>query len=74
MFGIRPVGLRAFELTPRLPQEWDTMALRNVNAFGNKFDIDVARKGDKLQVMVTSDGKVKYKKTISPDRTVTIKL
>lgn len=74
MFGIRPVGLRAFELTPRLPQEWNTMALRNVNAFGNKFDIDVARKGDKLDVVITSGGQIKYKKTISPDRTVTIKL
>ena len=28
LFGIRPVGLSAFELTPRLPQGWDSMALR----------------------------------------------
>ena len=28
MLGIRPTGLHSFSMTPRLPQEWDRMALR----------------------------------------------
>jgi hypothetical protein len=43
LFGIRPTGLRSFELTPRLPQSWSFMALRNVHAFGSVFDLQVSR-------------------------------
>jgi len=54
LFGIRPTGLRSFEVTARLPKEWDKMALRKVQAFGSVFDITVARengdspRGDRL--------------------------
>lgn len=53
MFGIRPVGLHSFELTPRLPQKWNFMNLRRVMAFGACFDIEVTRSGEKLKVTIT---------------------
>ena len=50
LFGIRPTGLRTFSVTPRLPQGWDQMALRNLHAFGMVFDLEVVRKGGELEV------------------------
>src|SRR5581483_11554358 len=45
LFGIRPTGLRSFELTPHLPQGWSSMSLRNVHAFGDVFDLQISRAG-----------------------------
>ena len=52
MFGVRPTGLNAFAMTPRLPDGWDRMALRKVHAFGQVFDLEVVRTGDGLEVRV----------------------
>ena len=43
LFGLEPRGLRSFKLTPNLPEECQRIALRNVCAFGRKFDIIVDR-------------------------------
>lgn len=53
LFGIRPVGLHAFELMPRLPQGWERMALRKIKAFGSSFDIVVERASGSSQLTVT---------------------
>lgn len=59
MFGIRPTGFSSFTLTPRLPQEWDYMALRKIGAFGSKFDIEIKRMSDdRLQVKIIHGNKV----------------
>jgi hypothetical protein len=53
LFGMRPVGFNAFDMTPRLPGEWNAMALRNIHSFGNIFDLEVKRSGrDKLVITV----------------------
>lgn len=54
MFGLRPTGLRSFTLSPRLADGWDAMALRHIRAFGADFDIDVARRGTKMEVTLTN--------------------
>ena len=43
LFGIRPEGLRRFTMIPRLPGQWDRMALKRIHAFGNVFDVIVER-------------------------------
>ena len=53
LFGIRPTGWHAFDCTPRLPSGWDDMALRQVHAFGMKWNIDVSRAGKKTHVRIT---------------------
>lgn len=59
LFGIRPVGLHAFMLTPQLPDGWLQMSLRRICAAGSVFDIEVYRtKEDKLKVLIASGGKV----------------
>jgi len=45
LFGITPTGFRRFSVTPRLPRDWPRMALRRVRAFGQCFDVEVARAG-----------------------------
>ncbi len=75
VFGIRPVGLHAFSLTPRLPLEWDHMALRNVQAFGKKFDIKVTREADRrMRVIIESNGKIVLDKKIESGKSLTCKL
>jgi hypothetical protein len=60
MFGMRPTGFRSFNLTPRLPKEWNKMALRNINAFESNFDVEVERTGaNKLKISVINNGKSK---------------
>lgn len=57
LFGIRPTGLRSFDLAPRLPSEWPSMALRHIRAFGSNFDVTVERlKDDNLRVVVAQAG------------------
>ena len=74
LFGIRPTGLRSFELTPRLPQEWDYMNLNRVCAFNSEFDIHVSRAGGKLHVEVRKGAKVILKKNITEGTTVRVNL
>ena len=57
LFGIRPTGLRSFELKPSLPSEWDSISLYNIKAFGSDFSLNVTRREDgKLEITVTPAG------------------
>lgn len=63
LFGMRPMGFRSFTISPKLPAVWNEMALKNINAFGNKFDIEVKRDKSKTIVQITRDGKKPVIKT-----------
>jgi hypothetical protein len=56
LFGLRPTGFRSFTLSPKLPSVWDQMALKNINAFGNSFDIEVKRDGTEEVVTISRKG------------------
>lgn len=75
LFGIRPTGLHSFTLTPRLPSDWNHMALRRIKAFGTDFDIEVSRPAaGQLRVAVTSgDGRI-MTKTIADGKSIGIKI
>jgi hypothetical protein len=75
LFGIRPTGLHQFTLTPRLPKEWNKMALRKIGAFAANFDVEVNRiAAGKLNVVVKNNGKVVLKKHIHDGASLTVKL
>lgn len=74
LFGIRPTGLRSFDITPRLPDGWDMMALRSMHAFGGVFDIVVGRSGSKLTVDLRCGGATVLEHTIKPGSTAQIVL
>ena len=57
LFGIQPTGFATFTMAPWLPEGWDFMRLKNIRAFGKKFDIEVTRDGDAEQIAIILNGK-----------------
>lgn len=65
IFGIRPIGFSSLECTPNLPDKWDKMSLRNIHAFGMKWDIQVLRNKSMIGVeILDGSGKSVYKKEL----------
>ncbi|WP_207535286.1 hypothetical protein [Desertivirga arenae] len=74
LFGIRPTGFSTFNLSPRLPKDWNKMALNHINAFGTVFDLAVERVGkQKLNIRIKKGNNVK-KYTIQEGETQIVKL
>jgi hypothetical protein len=75
LFGIRPTGLRSFTITPRLPEEWNEMSLRNVYAFGDApFDIEISRHPKGVKTEIYSAGKLIKTYTGKNGETVAVQL
>ena len=74
VFGIRPRGFSTFSFSPRLPEGWDTMALRNINSFNNSFDIEVRREKDKLNIRVLNENKIFLESKIETGEVILIQL
>ncbi|MDD4010079.1 MAG: hypothetical protein PHQ67_09770, partial [Fermentimonas sp.] len=74
LFGIRPMGLNSFTLKPSLPEEWDKMSLKKIRAFGNNFDLDIIRKGQKIKISVIVDNKIVLEKFINEGKEILIDL
>jgi len=70
MFGINPTGLYSLKITPGLPKNWNKMALRNIKAFKQNFDIEVKRLHNKISVKILSENKILLSKNINPGDTV----
>ena len=75
LFGIRPAGLRSFDLTPGMPSAWERMSLRRIRAFDAYFDISVGREvGGKLRITVMQAGKKPKIYRAAPGATIRVKL
>lgn len=75
LFGVRPTGLRSFDLTPNMPAAWECMSLRRIRAFDADFDIAVVREaGGKLRITVTQAGKRPKIYRAAPGATIRVKL
>jgi hypothetical protein len=72
VFGIVPTGLDSFECTPWLPKDWPRMALRDVRAFGQAWDLLVERAGDQQKVTVTRGGRTVMTATGPAGKTYTV--
>jgi len=70
LFGIRPIGLGDFSLSPRLPSDWDYMNLRHVKAFGRDFDIEVRRTGNNMLKLTLISGHKVQDFTVPPGKTI----
>ncbi len=73
LFGIRPIGLNSFKLTPQLPAEWNEMSLTNIHAFGKVFDIEIERIGQKLQISILINGQTFEQKKIHSGNSLVIR-
>lgn len=58
LFGIRPIGLKIFTVSARLPETWDKMELKNICICNSKFDLKVFRQAGKVKVQMIRQGKV----------------
>jgi len=56
VFGIVPTGLDSFECTPWLPKAWPQMALRDMRAFGQAWDMVVERDGTQQKITISNSG------------------
>lgn len=57
MFSFRPEGLSRFSITPRLPEGWNEMSLKNLVAFnGKSIDILVTRSNKNIKTAIFADG------------------
>lgn len=74
LFGIRPVALNSFTVTPQLPEEWSDMKLLKIHGFQRIFDLTVKREADKIRLTVTCGNKVLFNKLIGNGSTQTINL
>lgn len=73
MFGIRPIGLHSFEVSPRMPKEWNKMALKHVRICANDFDIQVVRQKEHIYVEINKNGKSIARKSVKDDQPVKFK-
>lgn len=74
LFGIRPTGLHSFACTPRLPDGWERMALRQIGAFGTTFDLEVARSPKGQINITTTQGGKRQSRSIESGATIQINL
>ena len=75
LFGIRPIALNAFKLTPQLPEGWNTMSLKRICAFGSTFDIEVKRnKGNALQVLIKKDNNIIEKYKVENGKSIEVRI
>ena len=74
LFGIRPTGLNSFTLTPRLPEGWDRMSLKNIQGFGSSFDINVSRNKSNIKIDIYKAGKLVNSYNVKEGRTINIKV
>ena len=57
MFGIRPTGMRSFELKVEIPSDWEFARLKHIRAFGTDFDVEAERRANgKMQITVREQG------------------
>ncbi len=74
LFGIVPTGLREFQLTPRLPKEWNRMGL-TLPAFGERLRISVDREKEGIRTRVATGRTVFFDQTARDNRaTYTIRV
>ena len=73
LLGITPKGFNTFSLQPNLPSGWDQLSLKNVNAFGETFDILVIRSGTKLRIIIEENHEVIIEEMIGEGDYIVVK-
>lgn len=74
IFGIRPKGFTTFSISPKLPEDWNSMALRNIKAFNHTFDIEVKREGRELAIKVFNEDEIYVEARTANNGSIDIKL
>ncbi|RYG47000.1 hypothetical protein EON79_08600 [bacterium] len=69
LFGLRPTGLKSFEVNPHLPKAWEEkgMTLRNIHIAGSVVSVKVDRNGCEISVTGRSPKRFPLGKTVHID-------
>jgi len=70
LFGIRPTGLKSFNLRPQLPEGWNEMKLKKIHSFGEIFDIEVYKHNDKIKVLIVKNDQIVKDFIVTSGKTV----
>lgn len=70
LFGIRPTGMRSFEVSLRMPKEWIEMVLRHVRICEDNFDIQVVLQHGSVFVVISKGGKLVFRKAVKGKQTI----
>lgn len=57
LFGFDPFGFKEFMISPRMPQQWKNMTLKNIHAFNTVFDIGVLRLKNNYRITIREQNK-----------------
>ncbi|NQV03671.1 MAG: six-hairpin glycosidase-like protein, partial [Bacteroidia bacterium] len=74
LLGINPTGLNSFNITPRLPEDWDGYTLDHIRAFGGDFNIRVCRAGEKVRLRINQGEDILFDKTTQEGGTFRVNL
>jgi hypothetical protein len=74
LFGIRPTGFNSFTFTPKLPENWNYMKLKNIKAFNSDFTISLKRNGNLINVQILDSNKTVHQSSVKNGATLTIQL
>lgn len=74
LFGIRPIGLHSFALTPQLPETWTQMSLKRIRAFGSDFDIEIKRKNSRKLSVTLKENNRRKTYVVENGKTLNIRL
>ncbi len=64
LLGMEPLGFHTLELSPSLPNGWDSLNLKNVYVSGKAFAISVQRNTNGLDISISERGRVLLSTTI----------
>ena len=74
MFGIRPKGFTSLSVTPQIPEDWDSMALRKINICNHTFDIEVQKEKEKLSIKIVGGNVIFLESIIDNGEKIEIQL
>lgn len=74
LFGIRPTGFNSFTFTPKLPENWNYMKLKNIKAFNSNFTISLKRSGNLIDVQILNSNKIVHQSSVKNGATLAIQL
>lgn len=76
LFAITPTSFNSFNIQPRLPKNWNEMALRHVRLYGKDIDIEVKRAGIKTHIRIidANSKKTYFDKKVTLDKPISVLL
>ena len=74
LLGIRPTGLKSFDIKPQLPSSWPELKLNNIHLCQNVLNIELKRENGHIRIIVSDTKNIVFNKTTENSEIFTVKL